>query len=91
MSNDIRITDVVIHSIERKTNSASGNPRWTLHTNEGSFDTSPDCALGYGLENYTSARSGTFIIGNPANPTVTLLATPAHKVWALEYQGRTLR
>lgn len=91
MPDNTRISDVVIHSIERKTNSTNGNPRYELHTNQGSFTTAPDSSLGYGIENYTNSRhQETFVIGNPANPTVTLLATKAKKVWGIEYRGQAL-
>ncbi len=86
-----RIDDVVIHSAERTTNSTNGNPGYRFHTSAGVYPMQVDAALGYAVENFTNSRfPETFVIGNPAEPRVTLVATGSGRVWGIEYQGRLL-
>jgi len=53
-----KIGPLHIRSIERRNSSASanGNPAFTLHTDEGNYQTQTDAALGYGIENLTNSR-----------------------------------
>lgn len=91
MSNDSKIADVVIYSIERTQNSHYGNPGYKLHTSQGTFSMQTDAALGYSIDNYTNSRfPETYVIGNPDNPTVTLLVTASRKVYGIEYNGKIL-
>lgn len=42
---------VEVYSAEALTNSASGNPRWTLHTSKGAFTTLTDTTCAWGVQN----------------------------------------
>lgn len=46
-------TTVTFHGATRRTNSPSGNPRWTLHTSEGDYATANDSQLNYAVTNRT--------------------------------------
>lgn len=85
-----RIGPLYIRAITRRTLSTNGNPRFILHTSEGDWQTQTDAALGYSLENYTNSRfPDTYVIGDNV-PAVTLLATPAGKVWGIELNGKVM-
>lgn len=82
--------ETVIHSIRRAPSSRNGNPAYVLTTSHGEYRTKSDAALGYAIGNYTNSRfPETYVIGNPANPIVTLLAT-RNRVWGIEYNGEIL-
>lgn len=93
---DQRIEDVVIHSAERTRNSTYGNPGFRFHTSEGTFPMQTDASLGYSVENYSNSsrtaddERSPWVIGNPAEPKVTLLATGSRKVYGIEYRGQVL-
>jgi hypothetical protein len=83
--------ETVITGIRRGKNSAYGNPGWIIDTEAGEFRMQTNAALGYSLENYSNARfTESYVVGNPARPLVTLLATPAGRVWGIEYRGEIL-
>ena len=85
-----KIGPLHIRSIERRNSSANGNPAFTLHTDEGNYQTQTDAALGYGIENLTNSRfPDTYVIGDDV-PAVTLLATPTGRVWGIERDGKIL-
>jgi hypothetical protein len=44
---------VVLRGATRRTNSANGNPVWTLHTGDGDYVTGADYAIGYEVSNHT--------------------------------------
>jgi hypothetical protein len=46
----------VLKGAERRTLSNSGNPRFKIHTDEGTFNTLSDAAISYDVENHTNAR-----------------------------------
>jgi hypothetical protein len=56
-------------------NSANGNPRFTLHTDDGDFTTQSDAAVSYEITNITDHRD--FGEGR----RVELTMTPARRVW----------
>ena len=92
MTNQIRINDVVIYSAHRAGTSVNGNPQWQLNTSHGVFKLQADAQLGYAISNYTNSRfPDTFVIGNPDDPRVTLLATRANRVFGIERDGKVLR
>ena len=85
-----RIGPLHIFGIERRTLSTNGNPRFTLYTDYGTFQTQSDAALRDSIENYAnSRRADTYAIGDDA-PAVTLIATKANKVYAIEKDGELL-
>lgn len=58
-------TDVVtIKAIERATNSTSGNPRWFLRTDFGTFHTAPDCDFNYSLDNHRFPQRDVLLVLN---------------------------
>jgi hypothetical protein len=74
-----RLENVTVYSVERLRNSRDGNPRYKLHTSEGTLTTQSDAACNYGLENRASDG------GLPLDTPVTLLATDkARAVWGWE-------
>lgn len=94
--NTKRIENVIIYRAERTRNSVNGNPGYKLHTSDGVYPMQTDAALGYAIDNYVwsehrATRMDDLVIGNPAEPRVTLLATPAGRVWGIEYNGEVLR
>jgi hypothetical protein len=93
-----RIENVVIFSAERLNNSVNGNPRYQFHTDAGTFVMSSDASLGYGVDNYRwsehrarySDMAADMVIGNPAEPKVTLLTTRAGRVFGIERDGKVM-
>lgn len=85
-----RISGVVIFSAELLRNTPSGNPRYKLHTSEGTFETEPDASLGWGIANYSNSAAGPWVVGNPAGPEVALRVTRNNRVTYLEYDGQVL-
>ena len=86
-----RIGPLHIFAIQRRPHSVNGNPRFLLTTSGGTFNTKPDAALSYAIENYTNSHyPDTYAIGDDA-PAVTLLATPRGLVWGIEKDGEVLR
>jgi len=51
----------VLRWAERLNNSASGNPRWRLHTDRGSFITSSDASCNYEVENLLGDQKGALV------------------------------
>lgn len=65
---------VDVESVTRLNNSVYGNPRFTLHTNKGTYTTSSDSMCNYSVTNMFSGRSRTGSKG------ITLVLTPAGRV-----------
>lgn len=91
--------DVVIYRAERTLNSRDGNPGWKFHTSGGVYQMTTDASLGYGVENYvwsqhkvdTWGDDPSFVIGNPAEPVVTLLIDSRNRrVSYIERNGKVL-
>lgn len=86
-----RIDNVQIRAAERRTNSANGNPRWKLHTSEGTFTTADDASLGYAIENYTDRhRPDTFVIGDGAPAVTLIVSSTSARVCYLEKDGELM-
>jgi hypothetical protein len=89
-----KIENVSITAANRLQNSASGNPRWRLHTSIGEFFTETDASLGHAITNLQNAEhADTYAIGAGAAP-VTLLVRDnglATKVYGIERDGVALR
>lgn len=43
---------VTVSGLTRHRNSESGNPRYTVHTDQGAFEMKPDAALAYEVSDY---------------------------------------
>lgn len=94
---DYQRVDVVIYRAERTLNSHDGNPGWKFHTNAGVYRMTTDASLGYGVENFvwserkaeTWGDDPSFVIGNPAEPVVTLLLEK-NRVSYIEHDGKVL-
>lgn len=65
----------------RLNSSVNGNPRFTLHTDDGDFTTQSDAAISYEVENITHR------IPEGQGRAVTLTATRAGSVWDIEVKG----
>jgi hypothetical protein len=67
-----------LFSATRLTNSTNGNPRFDLHTSDGTFRTQSDASCSYDIANIlrTIPRGETI--------PVTLSLTPAGRVWNIE-------
>jgi hypothetical protein len=91
---DRRVDGVIIYRAKRRMNSMSGNPGWRFETSAGPYVMAQDSALGYAVENLTwtehGRNEGIRVIGNPAEPKVTLLCNMQERVWGFEYQGEVL-
>ena len=86
-----RIDNVEIRAAERQTNSVNGNPRWKLHTNQGTFLTQDDAALNYGIENYTNSRHpDTFVIGDDVPMVALIVTSKAARVCHIEKDGELM-
>lgn len=85
-----RIENVRITSAERRTNSASGNPMWTLHTDRGTFTTDADSSVGGVITNFQNPEQPEYAIGDNA-PAVTLLTNGRSRVIGIEKKGVVLR
>lgn len=44
----------ILHGVTRLNNSVNGNPRFTLHTDDGDFTLQSDAACGYEVTNYSN-------------------------------------
>lgn len=90
-----RRIDAVIYRAERTRNSASGNPGYRFHTSAGVYTMVTDASLGYAVDNFIwsdwlAARGrDNLVIGNPAEPTVTLLLDGT-RVAYIEHNGVVL-
>jgi hypothetical protein len=93
------ISDVVIYRAERLRSSANGNPSYRFHTSKGAFLMTTDASLGYAVDNYVWSQwrdregsltpSETLVIGNPAEPRVTLVLDRG-RVSYIKRDGRVL-
>lgn len=99
MSDTNKVGPLVIHGAERTNNSVNGNPGWRFFTSEGTFHLQKDASLGYAVENFTFSEwknrypdmHPNMVIGNPANPEVTLHVTSrGRKVCYIERDGEVL-
>lgn len=61
---------VTLHELERIGNTVNGNPRYRLHTDEGTFLTQSDAGVVFGITN-----------DKPVGKRVRLTMTPARRVW----------
>lgn len=85
----VRFPNVEIFRIERMGLSRNGNPRFRLHTDQGTFATKTDASLAYGIENYTNTRfPDEHVIGNPGRK-VTLVGDGGklarNRIYAIEF------
>lgn len=67
-----------LFSATRRNNSVNGNPRFDLHTSDGTFTTQSDAACSYDVDNITRT------IPRGETIPVVLHTTPAGRVWNIE-------
>lgn len=67
-----------LFSATRLTNSVNGNPRFDLHTSDGTYRTQSDASCSYDVDNITRT------IPRGETIPVTLHTTPAGRVWNIE-------
>ena len=85
--NETTTEDVEIHSVVRLPPSASGIPRWTLHTNKGSWTTQTNAPFNRKVESLQDPnQDARCVIGKPGR-TVTLIHTRSNEVVGLIYRG----
>lgn len=76
---DTAVTTTLLYA-DRLKNSTNGNPRFRLHTSDGSYQTMSDAASAYDVENILHrARKA------PMGVAVTLTLTPAHRVRFIDW------
>lgn len=85
-----RIENVIISAAERVRNSGNGNPTWRLLTSHGIYLTAIDASVGYSIDNMTNSRLPEYVIGNPAEPRVTLIVSNTNRVAYIERDGRVI-
>jgi hypothetical protein len=54
MARNTREISVTVFGVTRLRNTANGNPRFKLHTDQGDYLIGSDAAVGYEVENYTN-------------------------------------
>jgi hypothetical protein len=78
---DTTVTTTLLYA-DRLKNSTNGNPRFRLHTSDGSFQTMSDAASAYDVESILSHRRSA-----PLGVLVRLTLTPARRVRDIERRG----
>jgi hypothetical protein len=78
---DTTVTTTLLYA-DRLKNSVNGNPRFRLHTSDGSFQTMSDASSAYDVESILSHRRSA-----PLGVLVRLTLTPARRVRDIERRG----
>lgn len=85
--NAVHTNNIEIHSAVKLPPSATGIPRWELHTNEGTWTTQTNARINTHLEKLSDADSGDkCVVGKPGR-IVTLIHTRSKEVIGLIYRG----